>query len=176
MINQEPFRSARYLATRFHANQLYDDLPYIKHVEDVFNVLVFFNVNDPDILVASLLHDTIEDTNLTYAKIKSKFGKKVAELVYAVTNELGRNRKERHIKTIPKIIADTDAITLKLADRIANVNYSIVTKNDKKFQMYKNEYEEFRSEVYIHSNEKGSVMFNYLDSLMDFVNEDVRIV
>lgn len=168
MFNQEPFKSARYLATKSHANQTYDDLPYIKHCEDVFSVLVFFNVNDPDILVASLLHDTIEDTTLSYTKIKDKFGMYVAELVYAVTNELGRNRHERHNKTIPKIRTNPEAIILKLADRIANIKHSLATNNDDKFSMYVKEYANFRCELLPYVDEKGKEMFKYLDTLMEF--------
>ena len=171
MITQEPYKAARYMAIQYHGSQMYGDQSYLKHLEDTFNVLISFHVDDNIILIAAFLHDTLEDTTLTYSKIKDKFGIKVAELVYAITNELGRNRLERHNRTLPKVQADPKAIILKLSDRIANIKHGIETKNKEKFLMYKEEYPEFRNELYPYADNIGKEMFIYLDSLMNKFKE-----
>lgn len=93
-----------------------------------------------------LRFSAIEDTNRSYGDVKKRFGEEVAELVYAVTSELGRNRKERNEKTYPKIRNNARATMLKLADRIANVEYGMASggKND----MYSSEFASFRAGIY----------------------------
>ena len=86
----------------------------------------------------------MEDTAVSYNDIKEKFGIEVAEIVYAVTDELGRNRKERKAKTYPKIKENKDAIIVKLGDRISNMRNSLL-KGHKMSEMYIKEYKEFRS-------------------------------
>ena len=90
---------------------------------------------------AGYLHDTIEDTTRSFKDISERFGEQVAELVYCVTSELGRNRSERNKKTYPKIAANRQAVVLKLADRIANVEYGLATGG--KQDMYAKEFPDF---------------------------------
>lgn len=134
---------AKNLATLAHAGQTYNtEVPYVRHLEKVVEVLARFGYTDPEIICAAWLHDAIEDTNTSYNDIKKCAGEGAAELVYAVTSELGRNRKERNAKTYPKLRAAGErALALKLADRIANVEYGMATggKND----MYAREFADF---------------------------------
>lgn len=125
-----------------HAGQTYnDEVPYVYHVQAVVDVLARFHFTSNVMRCAGLLHDVIEDTNRSYNDIKKKFGEDVAELVYAVTSELGRNRAERNKKTYPKIYGNYQATALKLADRIANVEYGFA--NGGKQDMYAKEYPDF---------------------------------
>ncbi len=126
-------------AERAHGNQRYGDQPYIFHLTQVRDVLVRFGRTQPDLLVAALLHDALEDTPTNYNDILRAFGIEAAELVYAVTDEVGRNRHERHEKTYPKMLEYPPAITLKLADRIANVEHSIRSGDGRKLAMYRSE-------------------------------------
>ena len=101
----------------------------------------------------SWLHDSIEDTYLTYQKLKQTFGQEIAEIVFAVTDELGRNRKERHEKTYPKIGAHGwKAVAIKLAYRIANVEHSMTYSHDL-VNMYGKEYMEYSKALYFESAE-----------------------
>ena len=93
------------------------------------------------------MHDVLEDTHLSYNDIKKEFGEDIAELVYAVTDELGRNRKERKEKTYPKIKGNPKAIAVKLCDRIANVREA-KSSASKMFRMYKDEHAEFTITLY----------------------------
>lgn len=70
--------------------------------------------------VASWLHDTIHERVATYDDLKESFGKKVADMVYAVTYELGHTRRESMELTWKKIALNRDAFRLKLADYVAN--------------------------------------------------------
>jgi (p)ppGpp synthase/HD superfamily hydrolase len=144
METDEKLRSAFWFAEVAHGDQHYGNRLYSYHLEAVVRVLRRFGYGEnQDLLVAAVLHDVIEDTATNYNDVKKGFGEKVAELVYAVTDELGRNRKDRHAKTYPKTAKLPEAVVLKLADRIANVEHSIETKDQDKLGMYLKEHVEF---------------------------------
>ena len=98
-------------------------------------------------------HDLIEDTRTSYNDVKeqSRVGTylqtEVADIIYAVTNEKGRNRRERGNDAYYQGIRETPgAQFVKLCDRIANVQYSKLTKSDM-FGMYKKENDDFMKKV-----------------------------
>jgi (p)ppGpp synthase/HD superfamily hydrolase len=91
--------------------------------------------------IAAWLHDTVEDTGATREDVAARFGDDVAALVWAVTG-IGKNRKERNEDAYAKIRAYPQAATLKLADRIANVEASANVPD--KLAMYRNEWPAFR--------------------------------
>jgi|AntAceMinimDraft_12_1070368.scaffolds.fasta_scaffold37445_3 (p)ppGpp synthase/HD superfamily hydrolase len=116
-------------AEKAHSGQSYDIYPYTYHLKQVVKIANDFGY-DQRVLVASGLHDVLEDTELSYKDIKKAFGEGLTEIVSAVTDELGRNRKERKQKTYPKIIANSKATVVKVCDRIANVpGREIITQN-----------------------------------------------
>lgn len=129
------------VAERVHTGQVYDIYPYIYHVKQVAKIAEDLGY-DESIIVASYLHDTLEDTELSYNDILKAFGNEVAEIVYAVTDELGRNRTERKSKTYPKIAANWKATVVKICDRIANIEQSN-EYNPRLLDMYKKEHEDF---------------------------------
>lgn len=163
-------QAAAVMAAEYHKEQKYGDHPYTKHLGDVVGVLKRFKIQDEDILVAGWLHDSLEDTTLPAFHIEVTFGRKVLDLVQRVTNEAGKNRKERHEKTYGKIQASDDAIILKLADRIANLEYSIESQDNGKIQMYTKEYEGFRAKLY--KIGKHDVMWRHLDFLIGYSNDN----
>ncbi len=142
-VRAEFIMEARRFAEKAHGNQRYGGQPYVFHLDQVAYVLTRFNRIQPEIQAAAFLHDTLEDTATNYNDILKPFGQEVAELVYAVTDEIGRNRLERHEKTYPKIAAFPEAIPLKLADRIANVEHSIRSGDGGKLDMYRREHPRF---------------------------------
>ena len=134
-------------ATAKHADQKYGDGPYSDHLRDVYFVLEKIGISDEDILVAAICHDVLEDTTLTYNDLVEVIGKNSADIVYDVTNELGKNRKERAMKTYPKIAANPKAIMVKLADRIANTTYS-KESGSSMYDKYCKEFPDFKSQLY----------------------------
>jgi (p)ppGpp synthase/HD superfamily hydrolase len=94
-------------------------------------------------LIAAWGHDLIEDTRVSYNDVKSNLGQEAADIIYAVTNEKGKDRKERANEKYYEGIRNTPgAVFVKLCDRIANVQYSKMTKS-RMFEMYKKENAEF---------------------------------
>lgn len=138
MTNKE---RAMLVAEMAHRNQTYDIYPYTYHIKRVVEIAEELGF-DETIVVACTLHDVQENYDMSYNDIKKAFGFEVAEIVYAVSDESGRNRQERHEKTYPKIRANWKAVAVKICDRIANMRHS--KEYDKtKFKMYHNEHDEF---------------------------------
>jgi (p)ppGpp synthase/HD superfamily hydrolase len=160
LYTEKTYREARMVAVKAHSNQSYDEIfPYEKHVDDVVDVLKRFGYSGKYI-VAGFLHDSIEDDGISYNDIKKHFGIEVAEMVYCVTDELGRNRKEKKEKTLPKTAGNPDAIILKLADRIANIEHG------GKIGMYETEYSEFKGALLLNTPEHAKAMWTHLDKLL----------
>jgi (p)ppGpp synthase/HD superfamily hydrolase len=132
---------ALYFAEKAHINQLYGNLPYIYHIKQVVEISEKIGFGET-VAIASALHDTIEDTSVSYNDIKKEFGEEIAEIVYCVTDENGRNRKERKEKSYFKIKSNPKALAVKICDRIANVKHSKL-HNKALFEMYKKEHKDF---------------------------------
>jgi (p)ppGpp synthase/HD superfamily hydrolase len=99
-----------------HKGQLDDNgEEYFHHPIRVHRILQEIT-QDENILTASLLHDTLEDTQTTYEELKQEFGWKVADLVLEVTHE---ETKEGNI--FPRLHS-RDAILIKFADRLDNLS------------------------------------------------------
>jgi len=155
----DPLRRAKLFATSKHGKQLYGRLPYTHHLNDVQRVLERFGVTDVDLLTAAWLHDVVEDAGVKVKELAEMFNDRVSQLVEAVTNESGANRKIRAALTYPKIRAIPDAVRLKLADRIANVEHG-----GKLVEMYRREYDDFRRALY--SPGQWEEMWAHLDGLL----------
>lgn len=158
---------ARLYAIQKHGTQMYgENEPYSIHFDDVETVLIEFNHISSILRAAALLHDVLEDTPVTKEEFENVFPGMVSIIVEAVTNEPGKNRKERNIKTYPKIAKERYAIIVKLADRISN-GRSAKRKGDSKYAMYKKEYPGFRAALYT-SDIDSIPMWWELDRLFDF--------
>ena len=97
--------------------------PYINHPIALANVLVSEGgVDDPVVLSAALLHDTVEDTETTASELREAFGEKIAGIVEEVTDDkklLKAERKRLQIEHAAHI--SREAKLVKLADKICNV-------------------------------------------------------
>lgn len=143
--------AAREFATKKHALQRYGDEPYTAHLKAVRDVIRWAGIADEHPLaVAAWLHDTLEDTDATKDEIEQHFGAEVVALVWAVTG-VGKNRKERNANAYAKMREHPAAITLKLADRIANVEASARVPD--KLAMYQKEWPHFRDALAGHGTE-----------------------
>ncbi len=135
-------------AIQRHGSQKYGDEPYAVHLQNVYEVVECFRIADSVIHRAAWLQDVLEDTETEYSELLKAFGEDVAKLVVAVTNEPGANRKERAVRTYHKIrYFGIRAVTLKLADRIANTEYSAAHKSPQ-FKMYCREFPAFSTALY----------------------------
>jgi guanosine-3',5'-bis(diphosphate) 3'-pyrophosphohydrolase len=97
--------------------------PYINHPIDLANVLVQEGrVIDTTVLIAAILHDTLEDTETTPDELAIAFGGEVRDIVIEVTDNKKlkkRKRKELQIKHGPHLTRR--ARLVKLADKICNL-------------------------------------------------------
>lgn len=170
-------KRAEEFAKLVHRNQTYGGLRYYVHLKEVYLTLLDFGVTDVSILAASWLHDSIEDTSITHETLLTQFGKEVADLVLAVTNEKGTNRKEILEKTAPKIRDNEAALVIKLADRIVNTEFSI-DNNEKLYKMYEKEFPRFKELLYSKTSTKYFIpmLWEHLENLyskeVNFENEE----
>lgn len=151
------------LSKKMHNGQKYGDtLPYTYHLEHVVKILKSFGFSDDKYIASAYLHDILEDTTMTYGELVDMFGITIASIVESVTDEDGKNRKEKKEKTLKKTANNPDGIILKVADRLSNVINSIELSNDKKLKMYKKEHNQFKKMLYIDSLDDMFVQLDYL--------------
>lgn len=100
-----------------------DQTPYINHPIEVANILLNeAAVSDETVLIAALLHDTVEDTETTLEEIERRFGKTVSAVVAEVTDDKSLTkaaRKQRQIDHAPSL--SDRARLLKIADKTSNL-------------------------------------------------------
>lgn len=155
---------AKIFAKAAHAGQLYGGLPYLAHLEAVAAVAAEFEAPET-VEIAAYLHDTLEDTAVTFEELEQEFGPEVARLVEAVTDKHGANRAERHQATYPALrAAGPDAVLLKLCDRLANVRASAIGA-PAKLAVYREEFPEFRSVLYAPGEHEA--LFAELENLLN---------
>ena len=127
-LNSESLNKAFNFALDAHQNQKRDEgVPYIIHPVAVANILTDLKL-DSATITTGLLHDTIEDTNVTYDTVKKEFGEEVANLVDGVTkisaleDKVTSNSKaENFRKLILATSKDIRVLLVKLADRLHNM-------------------------------------------------------
>ncbi len=100
--------------------------PYIEHCIAVYNILRDWGVKDTNLLIAALLHDTLEDSDLKIEQISKSFGNEVAFLVDSVTKIRLGEKEGQDFNTLKKIVGtsyvDPKVSVLKLADRYHNLS------------------------------------------------------
>jgi len=129
MIYTNKIKEAAHFSSLAHKNQKRKglDYPYISHPFGVLFLVSKFSQNE-DVLVSSLLHDTVEDTDVTLVDIETKFGKRVREIVDVLTEDnLLINKNERKQKQLEKFEkADNEILLIKTADIIHNLSDTIL--------------------------------------------------
>jgi guanosine-3',5'-bis(diphosphate) 3'-pyrophosphohydrolase len=100
-----------------------DSSPYINHPLALAHILsAEGKVHDEEVLIAALLHDTVEDTETTLAELEEEFGSRVAGIVAEVTDDKSLPKPERKRLQVEKAPLKSDAAKLvKLADKISNL-------------------------------------------------------
>jgi len=124
------FREALSFIREKHAGQFrkFDKKPYIVHPIQVAKIIKKFKGNSKnidDLMIAALLHDTLEDTNATLPEIRKRFGNLVSSLVKELTSEKEKIEKLGKALYLSKKMVEelTDyGLSLKLADRLSNTS------------------------------------------------------
>jgi GTP pyrophosphokinase len=124
----QPIREAYDFSAKAHAGQKRESgEPFLQHPLRVARIIVDLKLDVPSI-VAGLLHDTMEDTEVPKAEIERRFGKEVAHLVDGVT-KIGKiefkTHEEKQAENFRKMLLsmseDIRVILIKLADRLHNM-------------------------------------------------------
>ena len=126
--DREKLRLAFDTALEAHARQRrYSGEPYFEHCLQVARILADLHMDDISIM-AGLLHDTVEDTDITLEDLTEKFNETVAKLVDGVTKIGGlkfKSREARQAETFRKMllsmVKDIRVIIIKFADRLHNM-------------------------------------------------------
>ena len=135
-LDFELINKAIYFARKYHGNQKRKSgEPYYSHPLEVAYMISDYNLKT-DVIAASILHDIVEDTEVTVEMIQGSFGKRIAEMVDSLT----RNRPDGSKLTVEEIInnayhkKDKEVLLIKLFDRLHNIQTieSIKTEKQKK--------------------------------------------
>lgn len=132
---------AKAFAKEKHKGQLrkFEQLPYFIHPKRVAHILFQFKESKylDHLIAAAYLHDTLEDTDTNYKELRKNFGKIVADIVMQLTSDktlISKVGKAQYLAD--KMVNMTSyTLTLKLADRIDNVNRLSMQNED-----FKNKY------------------------------------
>ena len=129
-MSMELLERAYYFAARMHHGCFRKDKVslYIIHPLATAAIVAEMGLDDPDSIVAALLHDTLEDTTCTHEGLRRQFGATVADLVEGVT-KLTRvnysNHEDEQMENLRKMFMamsrDIRVILIKIADRLHNM-------------------------------------------------------
>jgi len=118
--DRQRLEDALALASRLHRGDRRQNEPYINHpLRVAIRIMSHYGIRDPDVIVAALLHDVVEDhaaelapagtAEAALAVLAERFGPRVAELVAAVTNPEWDSGRDRHVQYREHVAASLDA-------------------------------------------------------------------
>lgn len=160
--------------------------PYFEHCVSVFKIFRDeWKITDENCLMAALLHDTVEDTNISIKQIQLEFGDEVASLVEGVTKLETNTDHETLKKVLDKSNIDPRVALLKLADRLHNMRTldSMPRKNQiKKAQETRDVYTKLAESLgmWVVKTELEDLAFKYLDTddwekMSSIIKDDPRL-
>jgi (p)ppGpp synthase/HD superfamily hydrolase len=118
------------LAVRRHAGQYRKHaiggqrLPYIAHLIEVMRTVWAWGAVDPIVMAAAVLHDILEDSDVTPRELAKDFGEEVARFVIELTHDPQDGDKSHYLKRFST--ASVPALVIKLADRYCNVQHRLL--------------------------------------------------
>ena len=154
----------RAMVAEAHADQRYGDGPYTDHLDEGLAILTEFGFTEQThkyLHGAFLQHDVFEDCKHTKFNPDYMRAQGVPErwirLALFVTDEPGKNRKERKTATYLKLHGHTQGTIIKLVDRLANVRRG--SKND----MYRKEHAGFKAAIYDPNQEESKPLWEAIE-------------
>jgi (p)ppGpp synthase/HD superfamily hydrolase len=136
VLNFDLIDKAIYWSKIYHVNQFRKSgEPFYSHPVEVAYMVSDYNLKT-DVIVASILHDIVEDTKVTVEMIQGTFGSRIAEMV----DRLTRNRPDGSKLSVEEILnnaydlKDKEVLLIKLFDRLHNIQTigSIAPEKQKK--------------------------------------------
>ena len=122
--DDDMLHEALYFAARAHDGQRRKgtDIPYIVHPYEVAQILMAEGAEE-EVIIAGLLHDTVEDTSVTLEDIRQAFGEQVALMVLACSENKEESWEERKQHTIRyvKMHCPYEVMLIVCADKLSNL-------------------------------------------------------
>jgi len=151
------------LTMKAHQNQVRKgtDIPYITHPMAVGIILAKAGCSD-EVIIAGILHDSVEDTSLTLDDLSDTFGEKVAMIVKGVSEQdksLPWEERKRHTRDFLKE-ASPQVKFVALADKLNNIR-AIAT-----------DYEEIGEAIWDRFNRGRDAQKGYYQSLVQVLRDD----
>ena len=136
--SKEVINKAFIISKKAHANQYRSSgEQYFTHPLAVANVLIDMKL-DSSTIITALLHDVVEDSDVSLDLIKNEFGEEISKLVDGVTKlsrldiRFGSAQAENFRKLLLASSDDIRVLLVKLADRLHNIRTIKGIQNDKK--------------------------------------------
>lgn len=177
-VMAEKLMFALQFAAEKHRHQRRKDseaTPYINHPIAVAQVLVRDGkVDDPVLIQAAILHDTLEDTDTTAMELDDQFGNEVRRLVEEVTDDKSLPKAERkrlQIEHAPHL--STAAKKIKLADKICNIGDLSTTQPKGWSKQRKLEYLDWACQVIAGCRGVNGDLEERFDSLIQFKRQQL---
>jgi (p)ppGpp synthase/HD superfamily hydrolase len=141
-------RDARAFADAAHGEQRYGADRYVVHLDEVVAILLEYGWEHEDALCGGLLHDVLEDTEVTEPELRARFGDRVTAITAFCTDEPGKSRAVRKERTYARMGRQLDAgpewgaeaAAVKLADRLANVRRCVLDGDGRQLGVYQREH------------------------------------
>jgi GTP diphosphokinase / guanosine-3',5'-bis(diphosphate) 3'-diphosphatase len=166
LLQAARFAAIKHISQKRKGN---DEAPYINHPLEVANFLANVGkVEDYDVLIAALLHDTIEDTETTREEIIENFGENVAKMVLEVTDDKSlpkAERKQKQIEHAPHL--SHGAKQIKLADKISNIRDVVENPPDGWSEQRRREYVEWGEKVIAGVRGANAELEKHFDELIE---------
>lgn len=170
LLNYKLYKKAEDLVKIWHGKQIYGGfIPYFYHLHQTDKVI---NAFGEDIApskffktkTAALLHDVLEDTQITYDELENIFGKEIADAVLKVTKINEDDTKQFESSYYAGMASSTMAVIVKIADKAANSKQTLKDKSLWHAKRIVNGHPLFVKYTYEHAN--VAHMKKYLNSLI----------
>ncbi|MEI6312325.1 MAG: hypothetical protein WCP57_08710 [Bacteroidota bacterium] len=169
--------SIKQKAISLHGNQKYGIFPYEFHLFNVVNVLARYlcpNENNFNLFAGAWLHDVLEDTNISKEDFIEIFGIELFNIVWGLTDGVNGDYFQKKEKMYEKLIHNQDSIIIKIADRIANIEFSLINSDEKKLKKYLEQNERFNAILLNNiKTELGLELLNVLNNIVSRIQNSL---
>ncbi|WP_158734567.1 HD domain-containing protein [Alteribacillus sp. YIM 98480] len=127
LLKLDTLNSAIHFAAKAHRNQVRkgNKLPYITHSYAV-GMLLSQSGCEEDIIIAGILHDTIEDTSITKSDVQREFGERVTSIVEGCTENKSLMWEDRKQQTLDFLsTAPIEVCMVTCADKLHNIRETV---------------------------------------------------